>query len=119
MLGDHQFVVANLEALRPCAHRVAGNEIVQHHRLLEEAAAIDAVLVIDDVGIDHRDAAGPRRRLQAQRRGEGGLDAGVERAVRIEIGLDEVDHQQCRALAEADALAEGPLVVGFEVLVTH
>ena len=50
-----QLVVGRHQALRPGAHRAAFDEVMERHRLLVEAAAVERRLVVDDVGVDDRD----------------------------------------------------------------
>ena len=107
--------VADIEAGRPRAERAAFDEMAQRLGLLIEAAAVQGVLLIDDVGIDDRNAGGARRVAHADRGRERILDAGVEVAGLLEIGLHEIDQQQRRALAEADAVLVDALIVRLQV----
>ena len=111
LLGDDELVLFRSQTLGPGAHRAAAQEVPEHLGLLVEAAAVERLLVIDDVGQDHGHALGARGLAYPQRRGERLVHAGIEIAGRVEIGLDEIDQDQGRALAVADPVVIGAAVV--------
>ena len=56
LLGHDEFVVTHVKTCGPGAHRAAFEEMPQRLGLLIEAATVQRVLLVDDVGVDHRHA---------------------------------------------------------------
>ena len=89
--------------------------MTQRQRLLGEAAAVFHVRMIDDVGKNDGNLRLACGGADAECRRKRVVDAGVEFALRLEIGLHEIDEDQCRPLPVADAIGVGAAVIGGEI----
>lgn len=115
LLRDHELVFPRLKSLGPGAERAAFAEMAQGQGLFIKAAAVDGLRVIELAGEDHGDSRFMRRFADAEGGRQRVLDARIEIAFGIEIGLYEIDENEGRALAEAHGIAVGAFVVFFEI----
>ena len=111
LFGDDELVVPDVEAGGPCAQRAPCQEMPQRLRLLIEAAAVQGMLMVDDIGVDHRNPGGAGGIAHPDRGSQRVVHIGIEVADRLEIGLHEIDQDQGRTAAEAEAVFIDTLVV--------
>src|SRR5262249_19588534 len=84
--------------------------------LHEHPALAEVLLLVGDGRVVDGDVGLPRRAQQAHRLGELPVQVGPERHGRVGERLDEVDHEQARALAEAQGEAEATRLEEFRHL---